>query len=125
MYETGIDLVDIHRIEKSIKTHGSSFINKIFHPGEIEYCQEKKRKFEHYAARFAAKEAARKILLSHLSFNPGWTETYIINEKDGKPILKLSDRILQNVHILNTSVSLSHTLTHAIASVLIEFGDQP
>jgi len=124
MIETGIDLVDILRIEKSINTYGRSFIEKIFHPLEIDYCKDKKHKFEHFSVRFAAKEAARKVLLSRLSFNPGWTETYIINENDGKPTLKLSERILENVQIHHTSVSLSHTRTLAIASVIIEFGDQ-
>jgi len=124
MFETGIDLVDIHRIEKSINTHGKIFIDKIFHPLEIEYCRDKKRKFEHFAVRFAAKEAARKILLSRLSFNPAWTETYVVNEEDGKPALNLSERITKELNIIHASVSLSHTRTQAVASVIITFGDK-
>jgi holo-[acyl-carrier protein] synthase len=124
MFETGIDIVDIHRIEKSITTYGHAFLKKIYHPLEVEYCSDKKGKFEHFAVRFAAKEAVRKVLLSRLSFNPSWTETYIVNEKDGKPTLKLSDRILKEIQFTHVSISLSHTRSHAIASVIMEFGER-
>lgn len=120
MIETGIDIVDISRLQAAITRHGERFITKIFHPDEIRYCEDKARIFEHYAVRFAAKEAARKILLSRLSFNPGWTETCIVNDKNGKPHLKLDQKILRECPVLHTSVSLSHTKTLATAIVLME-----
>jgi len=124
MFETGIDLVEVSRIESAITRHGDHFLSKIFHPVEIMYCNNKVRKYEHYAVRFAAKEATRKILLSHLSFNPAWTETYVDNDENGKPHLRFSQKILGKCKIMNTSVSLSHTDSLATAIILLELGGE-
>ncbi|MDD3807624.1 MAG: holo-ACP synthase [Candidatus Marinimicrobia bacterium] len=123
MIETGIDIVEIPRIETLITRHGDAFLTKIFHPDEISYCESRGQKYEHYAARFAAKEACRKALLSHLTFTPSWTDTYIVSDKTGKPFLKVSKKIQDDLSIHHLSVSLSHTKNLAIAFVLIDIGE--
>ncbi len=123
MIETGIDIVEISRVKTAITRHGEHFLRKIFHPDEIAYCEPKVRKYEHYAVRFAAKEACRKALLYHLQVNPGWTEMYVTNDDEGKPHLRLSKEIDKTLNIRHTSVSLSHTQTLATAIVLIDLGE--
>ncbi|MDK2975531.1 MAG: holo-[acyl-carrier protein] synthase [Candidatus Marinimicrobia bacterium] len=122
MVETGIDIVEVARVQQAIIQHGDHFLKKIFHPKEIAYCEAKTRKYEHYAARFAAKEACRKALLSHLSYHPAWTDMFIVNDPGGKPFLHLDEKIMKILTIRHISVSLSHTQTLATAIVFFEIG---
>ncbi|KUK92890.1 MAG: Holo-[acyl-carrier-protein] synthase [Marinimicrobia bacterium 46_43] len=124
MIETGIDIVEVSRVQQAITRHGNHFLKKIFHPEEITYCEAKTRKYEHYAARFAAKEACRKALLSHLSYHPAWTDMYIVNNPEGKPFLRLDEKIMKFLTIRYLSVSLSHTQTMATAIVFLDIGEK-
>jgi len=124
MIETGIDIVDVSRVRQAVTRHGDHFLRKIFHPEEISYCEAKARKYEHYAARFAAKEACRKALLSHVSYHPAWTDMYVVNDPEGKPFLHLNEKIMKNLTIRYISVSLSHTQTLATAIVFLEMGEE-
>ena len=56
----GIDITSVRRMKEAIGRHGRRFLDRIFTPGEQAYCESKRMKYEHYAARFAAKEAAMK-----------------------------------------------------------------
>ena len=121
MLETGIDIVEVKRIKKSIQS-SDRFKKRIFHQNEIDYCTTGATKYQHYAARFAAKEAVRKILLNHISQNIlKWDSVWIENEETGKPVLKFSEEVLSKITIKNCSVSLSHIKELAIASVVMEF----
>ncbi len=121
MLETGIDIIEVARIKKSIQA-SDRFKKRIFHPNEIDYCKSGSTEYQHYSARFAAKEATRKILLSYLPNNIlKWDSIWIENEKNGKPIIKFSEEILKKINIINCSVSLSHIKELAIASVVMEF----
>ena len=117
MLETGIDIIEVHRIEKSIEN--PKFVSKYFHPIEIEYSGNLVNAAEHYAVRFAAKEAVRKILLSYVE-NLSWLDSWIENDESGKPYLKFSHNVEKQVEILHSSVSLSHTKEMAIASVILD-----
>ncbi|MCF7833201.1 MAG: holo-ACP synthase [Candidatus Marinimicrobia bacterium] len=117
MIETGIDIVEVHRIEKSIEN--PTFIRKYYHPIEIEYSATSINAAQHFAVRFAAKEAVRKVLLSHID-KLSWTDSWIENDENGKPHLQFSENILKQVHILSSSVSLSHSKDQAIAIVLLD-----
>lgn len=78
----GTDIIEISRIKQSIEKLGDTFINKIFTKGEIAYCESKgKQKYQHYAARFAAKEAAFKAVSSELP------DKYALNWKDYEIVL--------------------------------------
>ncbi len=117
MIETGIDIIEINRIEDSIKN--SEFVRKYFHPKEIAYSEAKQNSAQHFAVRFAAKEAVRKILLSHID-KLRWSDSWIENDKTGKPILHFSTAINQKIKIHHSSVSLSHTKDTAIAIVIMD-----
>lgn len=118
----GIDLIEIHRIEKSMEQNGK-FIEKIFTREEISYCRSKHRKEIHYAARFAAKEAFFKALGTGWRYGMKWQEIAIANDSLGKPRIRISGKVreycqqhnLQSIHL-----SISHTRTHALAHVIIE-----
>ena len=117
MYQTGIDIIEISRVAKSIEN--PSFVEKYFHPIEIEYSSKSKKAAQHYAARFAAKEAVRKVLLSYID-DLSWKDSWIENDENGKPHLCFSEKIKEIIDIKHSSVSLSHSKDQAIAIVLMD-----
>lgn len=116
----GTDIIEIERIEQDVKQIGEKFINKIFTSNEVKYCESKgKQKYQHYAARFAAKEATFKAISWKLEnkYDLQWKDIEVINNKEGKPQL-----IIRNVNmndIQNIDISLSHCRHYAIAYVSI------
>lgn len=120
----GNDIVSVERMAHSIQKE--SFIAKVFHPIEIEYCNTKAKPAASYAARFAAKEAFVKALGTGLyTQGMGPQDVWIENESHGRPALRLSP---QAETLLNTlgqapqwDVSLSHDAQIALATVVIQF----
>src|SRR5262245_19032113 len=89
----GIDIVDIPRLERTLAQHGERFLNRIYTPREIAYCEIVVRKIERYATRFAAKEAARKALGAVASISTlGWRDVEIIPSSEGAPQLEFHGR---------------------------------
>ncbi|HEY9188612.1 MAG TPA: holo-ACP synthase [Ignavibacteria bacterium] len=116
---TGIDIVEIDRISKTIESWNEHFINKVFTKNEIEYCSNKLNKIQHYAARFAVKEAFYKALPKHFNISFDWKIVEVCNELDGNPSIK----ILKHNSILDSytyHVSISHSKKDAIAIIIIE-----
>lgn len=117
----GVDLVHVERIERMLRDHADRFIERCFTPGERAYCEPMKRSGEHFAARFAAKEAVLKALGKGLSDGIAWTEIEVQRSPEGKPSIHLTGRareIADGQGITEFFVSLSHTDSHAIASVI-------
>ena len=118
----GIDMIEVERVAKSINKE-SGFREMVFSKAEIAYCESKTNKFEHYAARFAAKEAFFKALGTGWTENTLFNEVEIINNKDGKPEVALSGSTSETVNTMGVKkilVSLSHLKTIASAVVIIE-----
>ena len=118
----GTDIVDISRIEASIaKERG--FREMVFSPLEIAYCEAKTHKYEHYAARFAAKEAFFKAVGTGWKNGTSFNEIEIYNDASGKPHIRLLGTTAATLSDLTAGgiqqVSLSHTATVAIAVVFI------
>jgi len=116
----GTDIIEINRIAKSIERSGDKFINMIYTPKEIEYCESKKNaKYQHYAARFAAKEAIFKAVSSLLDnkFDISWHNAQIINDIDGNPHVEFLD--IKFDKIQNIDISISHCKEYATATVVI------
>lgn len=118
----GIDIVEVERIAEKIEKN-NGFRELVFSANEIAYCESKTHKYEHYAARFAAKEAFFKALgtgwLNDTSFN----EVEIINNEQGKPgvvLLGLTNTTVNTLGGFNIMVSLSHIKLTATAIVIIE-----
>jgi holo-[acyl-carrier protein] synthase len=118
----GIDMIEVERMAEKISKE-SGFRELVFSEAEIEYCESKKHKAEHYAARFAAKEAFFKALGTGWTENTSFNEVEIMNDEDGKPEINLSGQTLETIGsmgIKNIFVSLSHIKKVASAVVIVE-----
>ncbi len=111
----GVDIIEISRIEKAIERQGEKFLHTIYTETEIQYCESHKtNKFQHYAARFAAKEALYKALSEIIpKENLEWTEFEITNDENGKPKVNINFDIIKDIDI-----SISHCKEYAIANVV-------
>jgi holo-[acyl-carrier protein] synthase len=122
MISHGVDITEVARIAEMIAAHGEAFWSRVFTPTERAYCERSvKRCPEHAAARFAAKEAALKCLGTGWRDGLAWTDIEVRNDPAGKPSLHVSGeaaRLADSLGIRRWHVSLSHTSTHALASVI-------
>ncbi len=116
----GIDITEVSRIRKSIEEYGDLFTDKIFTAEEKSYCLEKPLPFQHFAARFAAKEAFSKATGTGWDDSFAWQEVEVVNEQSGKPYLRLSGFALKNFGMKRIFLSLSHSGDHVAAVVVIE-----
>ena len=117
--KTGIDIIEIERVKQSIKETDGKFCDRVYTEKEIEYCESKKiQKYQHYAARFAAKEAVLKAIsqLLESKFDIEWKEIEILNDEDGRPYVNI---LKQGLNIDNIDISNSHCKTYAVASVVV------
>lgn len=116
----GTDIIEISRIKKSIEKSGDKFLNLIYTPAEIEYCESKKiAKYNHYAGRFAAKEAIYKAISAILDdrFAISWKNAQIVNDENGNPHVEFIDiKFNQIAHI---DISISHCKEYATAMAII------
>jgi len=118
----GIDMVDVGRMAEKLNKE-AGFRELVFSSQEIGYCEAKKNKFEHYAARFAAKEAFFKALGTGWADGTAFNEVEIIHKEGGSPALNLLGATregLAHLRIIKILVSLSHISTMASAIVIIE-----
>ena len=119
----GLDISEIDRIEAAIKRHGAPFLERLFTPGEVAYCESHKGKYERYAARFAAKEAAMKALGTGWSHGVRWRDIEVTREPSGKPTLRLAGvaaEIAKRMGVKNISLSITHSGNLALAEVIFE-----
>jgi holo-[acyl-carrier protein] synthase len=119
----GLDIAEVDRIEAAIVRHGAPFLERLFTPNEVSYCEKHKNKFERYAARFAAKEAAMKALGTGWSRGVRWRDIEIVREPSGKPTLRLEGvarQIADRLGVKNISVSITHSGNLALAQVIFE-----
>lgn len=119
----GVDLVEVERIKRSLDEHGQRFVERCFTKNEAEYCQSARtpRDVERFAARFAAKEAALKSLGTGWADGIAWTDVEVVLAPSGAPSVRLAGRaqeLAQELGIAEMLISLSHTGTHAMASVI-------
>ena len=106
----GTDIIEVSRIEKLIKDKGGKFLNRIYTQKEIDYCESKgPNKYQHYAGRFAAKEAVFKILgTKQLTFK----SIEILNKDDGSPYI--------NTFQSDINISISHIKKYATAVAVMK-----
>lgn len=119
----GLDLVEVERIHDLLKKHGERFKKRMFTPAEIAYCDGFASPAIHYAARFAAKEAAVKALGTGFSGDVGFADVEVIRLPSGQPQLRFhagADRRAAELGVQRALVSITHTTAHAMAQVLLE-----
>ena len=119
VFGIGIDIIEIERIKKSIDTYGDSFLNKIYTQNELDYCLAKFNKYQHLAARFAAKEAIYKALSSGWEKDATWKSMEIINEPNGLPVVKFFGKLKEFISDdKDIKISISHS-DHYVTCVAI------
>lgn len=116
----GTDIIEIDRIKDDIDDIGKTFIERIYTAHEIEYCESKKKqKYQHYAARFAAKEAIFKAISNKLEnkYSISWKNIEIQNDSQGRPEVKIIGTELKEIE--NIDISISHCKKYAVANVIV------
>ena len=119
----GVDIAEVPRIQAAIEGRGQRFLDRVFTPNEIAYCERFKNKFERYAGRFAAKEAAMKALGTGWRRGIRWVDLEVVREQGGRPTISLAGeaaKIAAQLGVKRISLSITHTQSEALAQVIFE-----
>jgi len=119
----GMDIADVGRVEAAIRRRGRAFLKRVFTAREIAYCERHRNKFERYAGRFAAKEAAMKALGTGWRRGVRWLDLEVTNQAGGKPTLELSGKskeLAEQLHVRSITLSITHSGSFALAQVIFE-----
>ena len=119
----GVDVIKPKRIAESLERHGDRFLERIFTPDEIAYCKDRKRAVEHFAARWAAKEAVAKALGTGFDRDVGWKDIEVVKEDTGRATVRLHGNakgVADRLGVAKIHLSLSHTEASAVAMVVME-----
>ena len=114
----GTDIVECLRVGRMIEEHGELFLTRVFTEREVRYCQSRKRATEHFAARWAAKEAILKALGTGWRRGLGWTDMEVRTEASGRPQVLLcgvAKDVAQAQRISDILISMSHCRAYATA----------
>ncbi|MBC7854621.1 MAG: holo-ACP synthase [Pirellulaceae bacterium] len=117
----GTDIIECLRIAQMIERHGELFLNRVYTPHEIEYCSARKAANQHYAGRFAAKEAVLKALGTGWTRGIHWQDIEVRNELGGKPSIALGGgarELCRQVGISEVMITISHCRSYATAYAL-------
>jgi len=119
----GIDIAEVPRIAQSIERFGARFLERVFTPAEMQYCDSKANRAERYAARFAAKEAAMKALGTGWNHGVRWRDCEVVRMPGGRPTMVFRGKAAEfaaKLGVQNTALSLTHTKDQAMAQVILE-----
>lgn len=119
MLSLGVDIEEVGRFQSLIRN--PRFMTRVFTPKEVAYCKSKKNKLQHFAARFAAKEAVWKALSERLAMKKmviGHRDIGVQNDPSGKPRITLPKSLV--ILEKKISLSLSHTRTTVVAVALVQ-----
>jgi holo-[acyl-carrier protein] synthase len=120
---TGIDIAEVPRIQQAMERFGERFVQRIFTPGEIRYCDAKANRFERYAARFAAKEAAMKALGTGWNHGVRWLDCEVVRMPGHRPTIAFHGKageFAAKLGVVNAALSITHTKDQAFAQVILE-----
>lgn len=116
----GVDIIEIDRIQNSIDKYGDHFLNKVFTQVEIDYCGAKANKYQHYAARFAAKEAVYKAISTGWNTKANWQSIEVFNDDSGMPFVNLKDGLKEFLGTdKDLKISMSHSRDYVVCTAII------
>ncbi len=121
VFGIGTDIIECLRIAQMIERHGELFINRVYTSTEIDYCSSRKAATQHYAGRWAAKEAILKAMGTGWARGIRWRDIEIRNEAGGAPIVALAGGardVCETLGITRVLISISHCRSHATAYAL-------
>ena len=119
----GVDIADVARVKAAIERHGEVFLRRIYTAKEREYCEQFRNKYERYAGRFAAKEAAMKALGTGWSRGVRWLDAEVVRPPNGRPTMALAGqarKIAEQMGVKRIVLSITHTDSQALAQVILE-----
>jgi holo-[acyl-carrier protein] synthase len=119
----GIDVAEVSRIREVIESQKDRFLHRVYTESEIAYCEQFKNKYERYAGRFAAKEAAMKALGTGWSRGVRWVDVEVVRQRGGRPNIALkgeAQKIAETMGVKSIALSITHTAEQAIAHVIFE-----
>jgi len=114
----GTDIIECVRIAQLIEKHGEVFLQRVFTQKEILYCSSRKAATQHYAGRWAAKEAVLKVLGTGWAKGIQWTDVEIVNEVSGAPMITLAGKaadVARELGISEVMITISHCRAYATA----------
>lgn len=120
---TGVDIAEVSRVRETIERFGDRFLRRIYTEGEVSYCERRARRFESYAARFAAKEAGMKALGTGWSRGVRWRDIEVVRPKGQRPTIQFHGEaaaVAARLGTRNIALSLTHTSDEALAHVILE-----
>lgn len=118
-----MDIADVARVKAAIERHGEVFLRRIYTVKEREYCEQFRNKYERYAGRFAAKEAAMKALGTGWSRGVRWLDAEVVRLPEGPPTIALAGqakKIADEMGVKRIVLSITHTDSQALAQVIFE-----
>ena len=116
----GVDIIEIARIRDLVEAQGTRFLERVFTAEEIAYCNSKPHRHQHFAARFAAKEAVSKALASGWAGEFRWKDVQVTNDPSGRPGVTLHGPLREQLGGGMILLSLSHSDTNVVAVAIIE-----
>lgn len=119
----GVDIAEVGRMKAAIERHGETILRRLYTTAEREYCEKFKNKYERFAGRFAAKEAAMKALGTGWSRGVRWVDVEVVRQRGGRPTVALhgeAGKIAGRMGVKNISLSITHTAEQAFAQVIFE-----
>lgn len=119
----GVDIAEVARVKTAIERYGETFLRRVYAPKEREYCEQFKNKYERYAGRFAAKEAAMKALGTGWSRGVRWVDVEVSRQRGGRPTIVLAGEaknVAERLGVKHIALSITHTDTQALAQVIFE-----
>jgi holo-[acyl-carrier protein] synthase len=117
----GTDIIECLRIAQMIERHGEAFVHRVYTPFEVRYCQGRKQSTQHFAGRWAAKEAVLKALGTGWVKGISWRDVEVRNDGGGKPTVQLHGGARQRAEAIGLDrllISISHCRSHATAYAL-------
>lgn len=117
----GTDIVEIVRIGEMIERHGELFLQRVYTEQEIKYCQRNREAIQHYAGRWAAKEAVMKTLGTGFTKGVGWKDIQVGSLRSGQPVIELSGgaaEVAKRIGIDQILITISHCRAYATATAI-------
>lgn len=117
----GTDIIEIVRIGRMVERHGEVFLNRVFTEDEVRYCQKRKECYQHFAGRWAAKEAVMKTLGTGWIRGVGWRDIEVLSQKSGRPVVNIqggAKEFSDKLGIDDILITISHCRAYATATAI-------
>jgi|TARA_B100000959_G_scaffold273700_1_gene324546 holo-[acyl-carrier protein] synthase len=123
IFGTGIDIIEIDRIKRSLQKYSDRFEQRVFTQKEIDYCHSQADPAKHLAARFSVKEAVLKCFGTGMTGGILWKDIEVDKQESGQPVLKLygkGKQLFDQLNLKSIHISITHDKNYAVAHAIAE-----